>query len=234
MPSQAATPPLIVTIDGPAGAGKSTVARRLAQRLGVDFLDTGAMYRGVAAASLSHGVPATDHAAMGDLAERLHIVFDWTKDPPHLKVDGIDLTHRLRDADVTGLVSEVAANPRIRAVLVHAQRWIGKQHPRLVTEGRDQGSVVFPDSAVKFYLDASAAVRAKRRAEQLAATGHPADEAKLLRQITDRDHRDTTRSDGPLICPADAIRIDTSGMDLEQVIDLLARHVSQKIAGAPR
>ncbi len=223
---------MIVTIDGPAGAGKSTVARRLAKRLGLDFLDTGAMYRGVAAAAMSQGVDPADVNLLGDLAEKLHVTFNWEADPPHLRVDGIDLTHRLRDADVTGAVSLVAVNSRVRHVLVQAQRWIGKQHPRLVTEGRDQGSVVFPDAAIKFYLDASPEIRARRRTEELRAAGQIVDETKLLRQIIDRDHRDSTRSDGPLICPKDAIRIDTSGLSLEQVVDVLVTQVEQRL-GTP-
>jgi len=220
---------LIVTIDGPAGAGKSTVARRLARKLGVDFLDTGAMYRGVAAAALDSGVDPADADRIAELAEGLNITFNWSTDPPALRVDGFDLSHRLRDSDVTAAVSEVASNRRVRHVLVRAQRWIGKEHPRLVTEGRDQGSVVFKDATVKFYLDASAEVRARRRADQLREAGRPADERKILEQIRYRDERDTTRSDGPLICPDDAQRIDTSDMTLDEVVDELTARVRQVI-----
>jgi cytidylate kinase len=224
----------IITIDGPAGAGKSTVARRLAQVLGLDFLDTGAMYRGVAAAVLQAGLNPSDHDPVGQLAEGLHIHFNWSTDPPRLIVDGLDVTHRLRDADVTSAVSDIASNPRVRQVLVKLQRWIGKEHPRLVTEGRDQGSVVFRDATVKFYLDASPQVRARRRAEQLQAAGREADEEKILQQILYRDERDSTRRDGPLICPEDAVRIDTSGMTLDDVVAELERQVlSRTRAGGP-
>lgn len=225
---------MVITIDGPAGAGKSTVARRLAQRLGVDFLDTGAMYRGVAAAALSAGLDPKDHVPVGRLAEQLHIAFDWSADPPRLKVDGVDLTGRMRDPDVTAAVSEIAANPAVRRVLVRTQRIIGKQHPRLVTEGRDQGSVVFPDATAKFYLDASPAVRAARRAAELRAAGREVDEHKLLEQIVYRDERDSTRSDGPLICPPDAARMDTSGMTLDEVVEHLAVHVNRAMEGGSR
>lgn len=223
--------PLIVTIDGPAGAGKSTVARTVAHRLGVDFLDTGAMYRGVAAAAIDADIDPADVEAVADLAERLHLSFNWAADPPVLRVDGIDMTHRLRDADVTRAVSDIASNRRVRQVLVRAQRWIGKEHPRLVTEGRDQGSVVFPSATVKFYLDASAEVRARRRTDQLRAAGRPADERKILEQIRYRDQRDATRSDGPLICPDDAQRIDSSDMSLDAVVKLLTSRVREAVAG---
>jgi len=224
---------LIITIDGPAGAGKSTVARQLASRLGVDFLDTGAMYRGLAAAAIDAGVDPVDREALAALAQKLSIGFDWAADPPRLIIDGRDVSGRLRDADVTAAVSDVAANAAVRQVLVDSQRVIGRQHPRLVTEGRDQGSVVFPDAAVKFYLDASAQVRARRRAEQLRAAGQPADERQILSQIVARDQRDSTRPDGPLICPPDALRIDTSAMTLDQVVEHLLSIVRQRLAAAP-
>lgn len=223
---------MIVTIDGPAGAGKSAVARQLATRLGADFLDTGAMYRGVAAQAIANGLAPADTDAVADMAERLSIRFDFAKQPPALLVEGCDLTHRLRDADVTAAVSPVAGNTRVRHVLVRAQRLIGAEHPNLVTEGRDQGSVVFPDALVKFYLDASPEVRAKRRADQLREAGREADEPKILRQIIDRDHRDRSRSDGPLICPPNAIEIDSSQMTLEQVVQALFDHVQQARASA--
>jgi len=251
---------MIVTIDGPAGSGKSTVARMLARRLDVDFLDTGAMYRGVAAEALDHGIDTDDADAVAEFAAGLTIRFNWDDDPPSLKIDGRDVTHRLRDADTTRAVSEVAQNaavrqvlvraqrwiggrhPRlvtevaqnaaVRQVLVRAQRWIGGRHPRLVTEGRDQGSVVFPEAAVKFYVDARPEVRAHRRADQLKQAGKEADEQLILQQIQYRDERDKSRSDGPLICPDDAIEIDTSDMSLEQVVDTLYQHVVQR-TGAP-
>lgn len=232
LPREMPQPPvdnMIVTIDGPAGSGKSTVARMLAGRLGVDFLDTGAMYRGVAAAALDRGVDPADPDALADLAGQLVIRFNWADDPPTLKIDGRDVTHRLRDADTTQAVSEVAQNKAVRQVLVRAQRWIGGQHPRLVTEGRDQGSVVFPEAAVKFYLDAKPEVRARRRARELREAGKPADEQQILQQIRYRDQRDKSRSDGPLICPPDAITIDTSDMTLEQVVDALHRHVVDRV-----
>ena len=217
---------LIVTIDGPAGSGKSTVARLLAQRLGLDFLDTGAMYRGLTAAVLDAGVdPASDELAVEHVAIAEPMRFDFSKDPPTLLVGGRDITHRLRDGDTTSQVSIIASLPGVRRVLVEAQRRIGREHPRLVTEGRDQGSVVFPQAQVKFYMDADADVRARRRVAQLEASGRAASHRAILAQIIDRDHRDRSRRDGPLICPDDAQRIDTSAMTLDQVVDLLEERV---------
>ncbi len=221
---------LIITLDGPAGSGKSTVARLLAKRLGLEFLDTGAMYRGLAAAAIDAGIdPGEDEAGVVNVAITYPIRFDWTADPPRLKVGGRDLTHRLRDPDTTGHVSHVASMPEVRRVLVEAQRRIGREHQRLVTEGRDQGSVVFPQAQAKFYMDASADVRAKRRVEQLEAAGRVAKHSVVLAQIIDRDHRDTTREDGPLICPEDAERLDTSGMSLEAVVDHLEARVRERV-----
>lgn len=215
---------MIVTLDGPAGSGKSTVARRVARQLGMYFLDTGAMYRAVAAAVLHANLDPADHDAVAALADALHLRFG-NEDPPHVKVNGVDLTHRLRDADVTRAVSDIAANTRVRRMLVREQRGIGLEKKRLVTEGRDQGSVVFPEAQVKLYLDAAPPIRARRRALQLAEAGKPADEKKILQQILYRDERDRTRRDGPLVCPADAQTLDTTDMTLEQVVEAVVAHV---------
>lgn len=230
MASHTTAPRCIVTIDGPAGSGKSTVARMLAQRLKMDFLDTGAMYRGIAAEALDTGIDPADADHVAELAEHLNLRFAWDHDPPRLMIDSRDVTHRLRDADVTRAVSDIAGNSAVRRLLVRAQRWIGGSHPNLVTEGRDQGSVVFTDATVKFYLDARPAVRAKRRADQLREAGKEADEQQILAAIIYRDQRDTSRSDGPLICPPDAVRIDTSDMTLEQVVRTLEDHVRDRAA----
>ncbi len=220
---------LIITLDGPAGSGKSTVARRLARRLGMAFLDTGAMYRGIAAVCIDHAVnPRLSPERVIDIARRNPMRFDWSADPPRLIVGQRDVTDRLRDADVTGSVSDVAAIAGVRDVLVEQQRAIGLDHPWLVTEGRDQGSVVFPGAQAKFYVDASPQVRARRRATQLRDAGRDADEADILASIVTRDHKDSHRKDGPLICPDDAHRIDTSDMTLDQVLDYIEERVRDK------
>ena len=222
--------PLIVTLDGPAGSGKSTVARLLAQRLGVQFLDTGAMYRGLTAKALDRGIDPHDEGyAVVELARHATIRFDWSTDPPRLCIGDADVTHRLRDSDVTKAVSAVAALSGVRQVLVEAQKNIGREHPRLVTEGRDQGSIVFPDANVKFYLDARPQVRAQRRAAEIRAAGRHVDLEALHDEIIRRDRLDATRDDGPLICPDDAQRIDTSDMTLEDVVTLLESRVKEAV-----
>jgi len=221
---------LIITLDGPAGAGKSTVAWHLAEKLGLEFLDTGAMYRGLSAKCVERGIdPVAEDYAVVELARHSEFRFDWTQDPPRLSVGGTDVTDRLRDSDVTGQVSEVAAISGVRQVMVREQRRMGSEHPRLVTEGRDQGSVVFPEAEVKFYLDANCSVRAKRRAEQLREVGKKVDLEEIRNGILERDRKDSSRKDAPLICPEDANRIDTSKMSLDEVVDMLEDLVHEAV-----
>ena len=220
---------LIVTIDGPAGTGKSSVARALARRLGLDFLDTGAMYRAAAAIVIDRRIRMEDGPAVAHAVAEADLHFDFSADPPRMLAWGRSIDSRIRDADVTGVVSRVASLPELRRHLVAKQRIIGRQHPRLVTEGRDQGSVVFPAAPVKFYLDAAPQVRAARRAEQLRNAGQPASEADLLRDIVARDRSDSSRSEGPLVCPADAVRVDTTGLSFEQVVRRLEEIVRSAV-----
>lgn len=229
---------LVITIDGPAGTGKSTVARGLAARLGVDFLDTGAMYRAAAAIAVDRlGVrtgpidPETGRRIVEAVrAAEMH--FDWTRDPPDLIVDGQSFMRRIREEDVTRVVSPIAGIAELRRVMVQRQREIAAVHQRLVAEGRDQGSAVFTDASVKFYLFASAEVRARRRTEELRSKGIDADQACIRREIEERDLSDATRAVGPLVCPDGAERVDTSALSIDQVIEELERRVRRRVAPA--
>jgi cytidylate kinase len=226
---------LIVTIDGPAGTGKSSVARAAARRLGLEFLDTGAMYRAATAVAIDRGVDPLDEHAVADLAVRANLRFDWTTDPPTLMAFGKPMMARLRDPDVEAAVSAVSGLAGLRRVMVESQRAIGLAHARLVTEGRDQGSVVFPDAEVKIYLDATAAARAARRAAQMRSSGVAADEAEVERELIERDRQDSTRAVGPLVRPPDAALVDTSRLGLDDVVAEVVRIVERRTgrAGAP-
>lgn len=227
-----APPRLTITIDGPAGTGKSTTARLLAQRLGLEFLDTGAMYRAAALLALEQRLDLAHGPAVALAVERGAMCFDWAADPPRLLLTRPrprDVTNRLRDADVTLASSSIARLPEVRAILVAAQRRLRDEHPRLVSEGRDQGSVVFPDADVKFFLDATPEARARRRADQLRAAGQGVDEERLLREIIERDAADRNRATGPLIVPDDAVVIDTTDLSHDQVLAALERAVRARL-----
>ncbi|MFM9956433.1 MAG: (d)CMP kinase [Phycisphaerales bacterium] len=223
---------LIVTIDGPAGTGKSSVARALALALGLEFLDTGSMYRAATALAIDHGLNLNDEHAVTRLLRDADLSFNWQDDPPTLQAFGRSIMHRLRDADVSARVSPVSQLPAVREVLVEAQRRIGEAHPRLVSEGRDQGSVVFHDADVKVYMTASVEERTRRRVRQLMDSGKTADAIAIRAEIEDRDHRDSTREVGPLVCPQDAARMDTSDMDQDTVVRALAELVRGKAPAA--
>lgn len=223
-------PCLIVTLDGPAGSGKSTLARQLAKRLGVVFLDTGSMYRAVALAAMRHGMsPKEEPASVAVLAGSLQLDFDWSQDPPALRMNGEALGDRIRDQDVTALVSDVAGISGVRAACVEAQQKIGREHPRLVTEGRDQGSVVFPDATVKFWVVADAMERAIRRSAQLHAMGKEGDVAAIFSAIRERDRQDATRTDSPMVRPQGAIDIDTSQITEMEALELLEFYVRRAL-----
>ena len=215
------TNPLIITIDGPAGTGKSSVAHILAVRLGLEFLDTGAMYRAAALLAIEHSIPIDDGEGIAAALAATTLVFDWKSSPPKLLLGRRDVTPFIRSAEVTEAVSPVSACSDVRREMVRRQREIANAHPRLVTEGRDQGSVVFPDAPLRIYLEADPRVRAQRRVAQLRAAGHVADEASILRAIQHRDHVDSTRAVGPLRVPDGATRVDTSNLDLEAVVNTL-------------
>lgn len=220
---------VVIAIDGPAGTGKSTVAREAAAALGLEFLDTGAMYRAAAALAVDQNLPLDDGEAIADLVRRADLRFDWTADPPTLHVFGESMVERLRENDVTAAVSAVSQLADVRAVLVEKQRRIGEVHPRLVSEGRDQGSVVFFDADVKFYLDASVSIRAERRADQLRAIGRSVDIRAVEQEIRLRDHGDTHRDIGPLVCPEDAVVVLTDEMSQNDVVEYLCGVVRRRV-----
>lgn len=201
----------VIAIDGPAGSGKSTVARAVADRLDLEYLDTGAMYRAVAYAVLRDGGDPEDHDFVADLTRRIEIGIGTSG----VLVDGVDATLEIRSPAVTGIVSVVAANKDVRAELVTRQREWTKRRDGGVLEGRDIGTVVFPDAELKIYLTADPAERARRRAKEVTDLDYEAVAADIAR----RDAYDSTRASDPLTQADDAVNVDTTGLTIEQVVD---------------
>jgi cytidylate kinase len=201
---------LVIAIDGPAGAGKSTVGRALAERLGLEYLDTGAMYRAMTFAAQQRGLHEGDLDAVAAMAPTVDIVVDGSR----VVVDGVDATAEIRGRAVTAAVSQVAANPDVRKVLVERQRaWVAERGGGVV-EGRDIGTVVFPDARLKLYITASPRVRAERRVGEI---GGDVDEVEA--SIIERDRRDSSRAHSPLSEAADAVVVDTTGMTVDEVVE---------------
>lgn len=210
----------VIAIDGPAGSGKSTVGRRLAERLGLTYLDTGAMYRAVAFAAMRRGVDPADDEPVATVARDMELVVD----DQGVTVDGVDATLEIRGAEVSRAVSTVAANPAVREELRARQRLWATEHGGGVIEGRDIGSVVFPEAVLKVYLTADPAVRAQRRAKEML----DADYDQVAADIARRDAKDQSRADSPLVQADGAVTVDTTGLEIEQVLQMIVEMVEQR------
>jgi cytidylate kinase len=230
-PAETAELPATIAIDGPAGAGKSTVGAALAACLGYAYFDTGVLYRAVTLAALRQGVAPTDAAALAAIAGALDLAFA----PPAVDdgrqmtvlLDGEDVTWALRQPAVNEAVSIVSAHPAVRQALLERQRDIGRRG-RVVMVGRDIGTTVLPDAPLKIYLDASAPVRARRRVQELRARGQPADEATELASVLRRDELDSRRAASPLRPAPDAVRIDTDALDVDGVLACILRRLGRE------
>ncbi len=220
--------PSIIAIDGPSGSGKSTLGRMLARKLGLLYIDTGSMYRAVALAVLESSINSADDIAVGSLASRVDI--DLAGDPDSLRVtlEGEDVTERIRAEDVTHTSSIVSTIPAVRRAMVKRQRELGQRGA--VMNGRDIGTVVFPDADVKFFLTADVKERAERRLAEEREHNPAATYEETLADITDRDRRDTTREDSPLVVADDAIVVDSTGMAIDDVFAKMMTIVRERTA----
>lgn len=228
------TPKLAIAIDGPAGSGKSTAARRAAELLGYEYIDTGAMYRAVALQALGAGVPLDDAGRLAELAEGASIVLRWTGSRTRVWLDGSEVTDRIRRPEVAQAASRVAAVGGVRAALVRAQQRLGAAGG-VVMEGRDIGTVVLPQAELKVFLTASAEERARRRLEEHVQRGEAVSLESVREEVGERDRRDSGRAHSPLARAADAVLIDSTAMEPEEVarlIVLLARERAGHGAGA--
>ncbi len=226
----AGTSPLVVAMDGPSGTGKSSVSRRLATRLGARYLDTGAMYRVATLRVLRAGIELTDTAAIAAAVKELPLFIGTDPSREVIELDGEDVRSEIRGDAVTKAVSAVSAVPEVRDLLVAMQRDITAVSGRIVVEGRDIGTVVLPHADAKIYLTASAEARAHRRNQQNIAEGRGDDYAGVLADVQRRDTLDSTRKVSPLRPAEDAVRVDTSELSMDEVIDELYRVVAQQIS----
>lgn len=222
---------MVITIDGPAGSGKSTVARKLAARLGVAYLDTGAMYRAIALRALRAGIDMADAAALTEIARHADVEVDCGPTHTRVLLDAEDVSEAIRTMEVNCLTGYVARLPAIREMLVLRQRQIGRTLGSFVTEGRDQGSVVFPNADLKVVMDATPERRAKRRHLEMMADGESATYQEILDNLITRDNNDAHQW-AALLRDPDTVRIDTSHLSIQEVVDQLAETIeSRRCAG---
>ncbi|MCP4261753.1 MAG: (d)CMP kinase [Planctomycetes bacterium] len=218
---------MIITIDGPAASGKSTAARLLAEKLGASFLDTGAMYRAVTLAAMQARIDMSDEDKLLDVMEKSEFQFSVTDDTMVVCIDGIDVTEQIRSLRITANARHIASCPQVRSELVQMQRQFAAGRKKIVTEGRDQGTVAFPDADIKFYLVADSAERAKRRQADLRSQGNDQSLEQIQKAIEDRDKSDQERAVGPLKPAKDAVIIDTTDLNIEGMVEKLLSFVKE-------
>ena len=219
---------LVITIDGPAASGKSTVARLLAERLAASFLDTGAMYRAVTLAAMRAGVDMGDEEKLLGVMETSDFQFSAKEGKMVVCIDGVDVTEQLRNPEITASARHIASAPRVREKLVEMQRQFAAGQEKIVTEGRDLGTVAFGDADIKFYLTAEPSERARRRQAELRAKGVSESLEKVQRAIEERDKSDQSRTVGPLKPACDAIVVDSTDLSIEEVVEKLLSCVKEK------
>ena len=223
---------VVVTIDGPSGAGKGTLSQLVAKRLGYHLLDSGALYRLVALSAMKQGVDVQDESAVADVAARLAVKFNLEGISTRILLADQDVTDAIRDEVVSMNASQIAAYPSVRSALLQRQKDFA-QWPGLVADGRDMGTTVFPDAPVKIFLTASAEARAERRYKQLVEKGVAVDMAELIADIKARDDRDTNRSSSPLKPAPDALILDSTSLTIEQVLGTILARVAAQLS-APK
>lgn len=219
---------LVIAIDGPSGAGKSTLARLLANRLGYVYIDTGAMYRAIGWKAKQEGVDPSDLARLAELCSRIEVTIKKDNGDPRFYVDGFDVTALIRTPEMGMMASAVSRSPAVRTRLLTLQRELGR-HGNVVMDGRDIGTVVFPGADLKFYLDASAEERGKRRYLELKAKGMNVDLRQITAEIEERDRQDSGRDIAPLRRADDALLLDSSNMGIEEVLEQLLAAVRKKL-----
>jgi len=219
---------LIITIDGPAASGKSTAARLLAHKLNASFLDTGAMYRAVTLAAMRAGIDLNDERKLLDITQTREFQFSVSEGKTTVYIDNIDVTEEIRSPEITANARYIAAAPKVRDRLVQMQRQFAEGRQKIVTEGRDQGTVAFDDADIKFYLTADLTERARRRQAELRAKGIDGDLSQIQEAIEQRDKSDQDRAVGPLKPAEDAIVVDTTNLGIEQVVEKLAGYVKER------